>query len=277
MAKMEGKVALITGGASGIGAATARLFVEEGARVLVADMQEDKGQELVKELGENCCFARANVTQEPDVEGAVGEAVKRWGRLDCIYNNAGFGGALGPIESISAEDYNMTFDVLLKGVFFGMKYAAPVMKAQQSGSIVSTSSAAGVEAGMAAHLYSVAKAAVIHLTKSVALELGEFGIRVNCICPGAIVTPLAIGRPSPTERQENELREGAASLHALRRVGEPEEIARAALWLASDDSSFVTGQALAVDGGVTAGRPWRKLAEFHRTSHPIRMYRVPDK
>ena len=123
----------------------------------------------------------------------------------------------------------------------------------------------------------MAKAAVIHLTKSVALELGEFGIRVNCICPGAIVTPLAIGRPSPTERQENELRKGAASLHALRRVGEPEEIARAALWLASDDSSFVTGQALAVDGGVTARRPWGKMAEFHRPAHPIRMYRVPDK
>ena len=277
MGKLDGKVALITGGASGIGAATVRMFAAEGARVLIADMQEDKGQDIAEELGEQAVFHQVNVTQEAEVKAAIDAAVERWGRLDCIFNNAGFGGALGPIESISVEDYDMTFDVLLKGVFLGIKHAAPIMKKQQSGSIISTSSAAGIEAGMATHLYSVAKAGVIHLTKSVALELGEFNIRLNCICPGAIVTPLAVGRPTPTDRQVAGLRKGAAHMHPLGRVGEPEEIAKAALWLASDDSSFVTGQALAVDGGITAGRPWRDLPEFHRTSHPIRMYRVPGR
>ena len=274
MGKLDGRVAIITGGASGIGAATVQLFAAEGARVLVADLQVEKGQELAKQLGENAAFMEVNVTREEDVAGMVNTAVSRWGRLDCLYNNAGFGGALGPIESTQVEEYDMTFDVLLKSVFLGMKHAAPVMKNQKSGSIISTASAAGLEAGMAPHLYSVAKAGVVHLTKSVALELGEHGIRVNCICPGAIVTPLAIGRPQPRPEQEKALRENAARMHALNRVGEPEEIARAALWLASDDSSFVTGQALAVDGGVTAGRPWRNLPEFQRTPHPIRMYRL---
>ena len=129
---------------------------------------------------------------------------------------------------------------------------------------------------MPPHLYSVAKAGVVHLTRSTALELGEWGVRVNCICPGAIVTPLAVGRPEPSEQQIEALRKNAADLHPLGRVGEPEEIAKAALWLASNDSSFVTGQALAVDGGVTAGRRWRDLPEFQRTPHPIRMYRPPE-
>ena len=276
MGKLDGRVAIITGGASGIGAATVQLFVAEGARVLIADLQVEKGQELAQKLGENAAFVEVNVTREADVAGAINTAVSRWGQLDCVYNNAGFGGALGPIESTEVEEYDMTFDVLLKSVFLGMKHAAPIMKRQKSGSIISTASAAGLEAGMAPHLYSVAKAGVVHLTKSVALELGEYGIRVNCICPGAIVTPLAIGRPEPRAEQEKALRENAARMHALNRVGEPDEIARAAVWLASDESSFVTGQAIAVDGGVTAGRPWRSLPEFQRTPHPIRMYRLPN-
>lgn len=277
MGKLDGKVALVTGGASGIGAATVRLFAAEGARVVIADMQDDKGQDVARALGADGAFVHVNVTLEDEVQAAVETAVERWGRLDCLFNNAGFGGALGPIESTSVEEYDMTFDVLLKGVFLGIKHAAPVMKRQRAGSILSTASVAGIEAGVGPHLYSVAKAGVIHLTKSVALELGEYGIRANCICPGAIVTPLAVGKPAPTERQVEGLRRGAADMHALGRVGEPEEIAHAALWLASDDASFVTGQALAVDGGITAGRPWRALPEFHRTPHPIRMYRVPGR
>lgn len=276
MGKLDGKVALVTGRASGIGAATVRLFAAEGARVVIADMQDDKGQEIARALGADGAFVHVNVTLEAEVQAAVETAVERWGRLDCLFNNAGFGGALGPIESTSVEEYDMTFDVLLKGVFLGIKHAAPVMKRQRAGSILSTASVAGIEAGVGPHLYSVAKAGVIHLTKSVALELGEYGIRANCICPGAIVTPLAVGKPAPTERQVEGLRRGAADMHALGRVGEPEEIAHAALWLASDDASFVTGQALAV-GGITAGRPWRALPEFQRTPHPIRMYRVPEK
>ena len=133
MGKLDGKVAMITGGASGIGAATVGMFAAEGARVLIADMQEDKGQEIAKELGDQGVFVRVNVTQETEVKGAIETAVERWGQLDCIYNNAGFGGALGPIESISVEDYDMTFDVLLKGAFLGIKHAAPIMKKQRSG------------------------------------------------------------------------------------------------------------------------------------------------
>ena len=125
---------------------------------MVADMQADKGQEMARELGDQGAFVQVNVTREAEVKAAIETTVERWGQLDCIYNNAGFGGALGPVESISVEDYDMTFDVLLKGVFLGIKHAVPVMKKQRSGSIISTSSAAGVEAGMATHLYSVAKA-----------------------------------------------------------------------------------------------------------------------
>jgi len=271
--RLEGRVAVITGGASGIGAASARLFVAEGARVLVADMQEDRGKEIATELGESAAFRRTDVTREEDVKTAVDEAVARWGRLDCMFNNAGFGGALGPIESTSVEEFDLTFDVLLKGVFLGIKHAAPIMKRQGAGSIINTASVAGLQTGNSPHLYSVAKAAVIHLTRSVALELGEAGIRVNCICPGIIATPLAAGRTDVSEEQLVKLRRALAGSQALGRIGDPEDIARAALWLASDESSFVTGQAQVVDGGAFAGRPWKKQADWITQHRPIRMYR----
>jgi len=273
MNRLEGQVAIITGGASGIGAASVRLFAAEGARVLVADMQEDRGKELAESLGDSVAFRRVDVTLEEDVEAAIGEATHRWGRLDCMYNNAGFGGALGPIESTTVEDFDITFDVLVKGVFLGIKHAARAMKEQGSGSIISTASVAGLQTGYAPHLYSVAKAAVIHLTRSVALELGESGIRVNCICPGIIATPLAAGRTGASDEQLAKLRKALARSQALGRIGDPEDIAQAALWLASEDSSFVTGHAQVVDGGVFAGRPWHKQADWITQPRPIRMYR----
>ncbi|MCS6926281.1 MAG: glucose 1-dehydrogenase [Candidatus Binatia bacterium] len=276
MGKLEGKVAVITGGASGIGAATVRLFVSEGARVLIADMQEDKGRALAAELGETVAFHKVNVTREPEVKAAIETAVARWGRLDCLFNNAGFGGALGPLESISLQDFDMTFAVLVKGVFLGLKHAAPIMKRQRAGTILNTGSVAGLQAGIGPHVYSAAKAAVVHLTKSAALELADWGVRVNCICPGAIATPLAAGRPDAAPEHLDQLRRSMANAHPLGRVGEPEEIARAALWLASDDSSFVTGHALVVDGGMIAGRPWRKQPDLWRTPRPIRMYRLDN-
>ena len=200
--RLEGKVAVITGGASGIGAATAALFVDEGARVVIGDMQADVGEETAGRLGANCAFQPCDVSKEADVAALVEAATSRWGRLDAIYNNAGFGGALGPIESLSEDDIDITFDVLLKGVIFGMKYAAPVMKAQESGSIISTASVAGLTTGYGPHLYNVAKAAVIHLTRSVANELAEQNIRVNCICPGFIATPLAANAPIGTSGRD---------------------------------------------------------------------------
>ncbi|MPY95260.1 MAG: SDR family oxidoreductase, partial [Acidimicrobiia bacterium] len=193
--RLEGKVAVVTGGASGIGAATVELFVAEGARVVIGDLQGEVGEEVAGSLGERASFLPCDVSKEDQVKALVDEAVSRFGRLDCIYNNAGFGGAIGPVESITEDDFDLTFDVLLKGVFFGMKHAAPVLKAQGSGSIISTASMAGLRTGIGAHLYNVAKAAVIHLTSSVANELAEQSIRVNCVCPGFVGTPLAAGKP----------------------------------------------------------------------------------
>ncbi|MBP1601564.1 MAG: Dehydrogenase short-chain alcohol dehydrogenase like protein [Acidobacteria bacterium] len=260
MAKMTGKVAIVTGGASGIGSATVRLFVQEGARVLIADIQDQKGERLARELGESAAYFHADVSRECEVKAVVDRAVERFGRLDCIFNNAGFSRAHGGIEQISVEDWDSHMAVLLRGVFLGMKHAAPVMRRQASGSIINTSSVAGIQTGYAGHIYSAAKAGVIQLTRCVAMELGEAGVRVNCICPGAIATPI-FGRafgldPEAADRTIGIVKAALAPRQPLGRAGLPEDIAAAALWLASDDSSFVNGHALVVDGGLTGGRMW---------------------
>ena len=207
----------------------------------------------------------------------IAEATERWGRLDCLYNNAGFGGALGPIGATTVDDFDLTMDVLLKSVFLGMKHASPVMQAQGSGSIISTASVAGLRVGYAPHLYSVAKCAVIHLTKTVALELGEHNVRVNAICPGFIATPLAAGRPDADESQIQQMRDAGATSQVLGRVGEPNDIANLALFLASDESAWITGQEFIVDGGFEAGRPWSKWPKFARMERPIRHHRPPGR
>ena len=271
MGKLDGKVAVITGAASGMGAATAQLFASEGARVLVTDMNEAKGQDVAERLGPNGEFKRVDVSREEDIADAVDQVQSGWGRLDVMFNNAGFGGARGPIESISEADFDLTVDVLLKGVFFGMKHAAPIMKQQGFGSIISTASVAGLQAGESPHLYTATKAAVIHLTKSVALELGQQGIRVNAICPGVVATPLAHG-PLDEERRKK-FRDRFGRHQPIGRVGEAEDIAQAALFLASDDSTFITGTAMVVDGGAYAGRPWHRQSELMTGQGPIKLYR----
>jgi len=260
MGRLEGKVAIITGGASGIGEASARLFVEEGASVLIADVQDDKGWTLAEELGIRAEYLHADVSLESDVEALVSRAVEAYGRLDCMFNNAGIAGPTGPIESVNVESFNEAIGVLLRGVFLGIKHAAPVMKRQGSGSIVNTASVAGLRTGYGNHIYSAAKAGVIQLTRSVAMELGESGVRVNCICPGFIPTPM-IGRArglsiAEADRKLDPIRKSFTMAQPLQRPGAPADIAKAALWLASDDSSFVNGHALVVDGGVTGGRMW---------------------
>lgn len=275
--RLQDRVAIITGAASGIGAETAWLFVAEGAKVLIADMQQDKGEALAAELGEAADFRKVDVSKEADVSGSVDQAVGRWGRLDIMFNNAGFGGALGPLETTSVEDFDLTFDVLVKGVFLGIKHATPVMREQGGGSIISTASVAGLQAGWSPHLYSVAKAAVIHLTKSAALELGEYGIRCNCICPGVIATPLAAGHPATTPEQLDKFKRSLGKTQVLGRIGDPRDIANAALWLAGDESGYVTGHAQVVDGGAFAGPPWRKQGEWITSARPIRMYRPEDR
>ena len=271
MGKLDGKVAVITGAASGMGAATAQLFASEGARVLVTDMNEAKGQDVAERLGPNGEFKRVDVSREEDIAAAVDQVRSVWGRLDVMFNNAGFGGARGPIESISEADFDLTVDVLLKGVFFGMKHAAPIMKQQGFGSIISTASVAGLQAGESPHLYTATKAAVIHLTKSVALELGQQGIRVNAICPGVVATPLAHGPLDEERRKKFRARFGRHQ--PIGRVGEAEDIAQAALFLASDDSTFITGTAMVVDGGAYAGRPWHRQSELMTGQGPIKLYR----
>ncbi|MFN0030412.1 MAG: SDR family NAD(P)-dependent oxidoreductase [Acidimicrobiales bacterium] len=277
MGRLDGRVAAITGGASGIGAGTVRRFVEEGAKVLIADLDAEKGAALAAELGAATAFLRTDVSKEEDVAAMISETTDRFGRIDVLYNNAGFGGALGPIEATSLADYDLTMDVLLKSVFLGMKHVAPVMKAQGSGSIISTASVAGIRVGYAPHLYSVAKCAVIHLTKTVALELGEHGIRVNAICPGFIATPLAAGRPDADESQIEQMRAAGASSQVMGRVGEPLDIANMALFLASDESEWITGREFVVDGGFEAGPPWSKWPRFARMERPIRHHRPPDR
>ena len=277
MDRLDGKVAAITGGASGIGAGTVRRFVEEGAKVLIADLDEAKGGALAADLGSAAAFLRTDVSKEEDIAAMVVETTDRFGRIDVLFNNAGFGGALGPIESTTVADFDLTMDVLLKSVFLGMKHVTPVMKAQRSGSIISTASVAGIRAGYSPHLYGVAKCAVIHLSRTVALELGEHGIRVNAICPGFIATPLAFGRPDADESQIDQMRAAGAASQVLGRVGEPVDIANMALFLASDESEWITGREFVVDGGFEAGPPWSRWPAFARMERPIRHHRPPDR
>ena len=275
--RLKDKVAIITGASSGIGAESARLFAENGARVLIADMQEELGREVAKSIGEAAAFQRVDVSSEIDVCEMIEAATERWGTVDVLFNNAGFGGAIGPIESTSLADYEVTFDVLLKGVFLGMKYVAPVMKRQRSGSIINTASIAAYLGGASPHLYGVAKAAVVKLTETVSLELGAVGIRVNCICPGFIATPLAAGHVEPTDDELSQLRREAGPLQPIGRIGEPADIAHAALFLASDESTFVTGHSLVVDGGLTAGPAWSQWPEWMTQNRPLKMYRPLDR
>lgn len=250
MGRLDGKVAVITGGASGIGEASVRRFVAEGARVVIADLLDARGEALAAELGAAAVYAHTDVRDEARVKGAIDTAVRRFGRLDCMFNNAGIGGVSGPIARTDMDAYEETMAVLLRGVVLGMKHAAPILSQQGSGTIISTASIAGLQRGQGAHIYSAAKAAVINLTRSVALELGERGVRVNCICPGGIATPLVLDNPRLLSSVPREMRvAGMAQMQPIRRAGQPLDIAQAALWLASDESSFVTGQAIVVDGG----------------------------
>jgi len=273
--RLTGKVAVITGGASGIGAATAQRFVAEGARVVIGDLQDAPGADLAAALGDAACYRHANVAREDDVAGLVAEAVDRWGRLDVLFNNAGFVGATGSFDDTSEAEYDLTMNVLLKSVFFGIKHAAPVMRAQRSGSIVSTASVCGLTPSIGTHLYNVAKAGVVMMTKSLALELAEFGIRVNCVCPGYVATGLAAGGsltdlgPEKTAERLATTRARMASSQPIQRMGEPDDVAALVTWLASDESSWITGTAQVIDGGLTLGKPWRKQPSTVTVHRPL--------
>jgi NAD(P)-dependent dehydrogenase (short-subunit alcohol dehydrogenase family) len=259
MHDMTGKVAIITGGASGIGAATARLFIEQKMSVLIADIQETAGAKLAADLGPHAEFCRVDVSRESEMSSVVKRAEERHGRLDVMFNNAGFYGSLRPILEQGVDDFDRLLAVNLRGTFLGIKHAARVMKAQGSGCIINTASAAGLRAGYAGHLYSATKAAIVQLTTSTAMELGESGVRVNCICPGGILTPIvaeALDVPTGANGHLERLSPILAQMQPIRRAGRPEDIAQAALYLASDAASFINGHALVVDGGLIGGRQW---------------------
>ena len=265
MKKLEGKTAIITGGASGIGEATVRLFIDEGAQVIIADIQEERGKKLAAQLGGNASFQYTDVSKESDIEAVVAHACSRFGGLDCMVNNAGIAGSYvrSSVREVPADDFDQTIAVDVKGVFLGIKHAAQIMVDQGHGAIITTASTAGFRVGYAPHVYTMAKAAVIHLTRSTAMELGEHGVRVNCVCPGAVATPIfgkSLGLDAEAaDRTLNTLTDALSQIQPIKRACMPADIARAILWLASDDAGFVNGHALVVDGGLVGGQPWSNM------------------
>lgn len=248
--RLVGKVAVITGAGSGMGLATAARFVAEGAKVVIADLNAETGEAAAASLGEAARFTRCDVAVEDDVAAAVALATDVFGRLDVVFNNAGIGGAFGPITEIDVDDWDTTFAVLVRGVFLGTKHAARVMIDQgEGGAIINTASIAGLGGGAGPQAYSAAKAAVVNLSTTTALELAPHAIRVNAICPGVIFTPLMHGG------DEADAEALIDELQPLPKRGEGDDIAATALWLASDDAAFVSGESIRVDGALLAAGP----------------------
>ena len=252
--RLAGRVAVITGGASGLGAAMAGRFVEEGASVVLGDIQDEQGSAVAAALGSAASYRHCDVLVEADVAALVDLAVATHGRLDVMVNNAGVVGARGPIASTPAAEFERTVAIHLNGTFYGMKHAARVMQPQGSGSIVSLSSVAGVQGGLGPHAYAAAKHGIVGLTENVAAELCRSGIRVNCIAPGSTATPMvAKARLDDHQAMDAVVAQLAERSPIKDRPGMPEDIANAALYLACDESGNTNGHCLVVDGGLTTG------------------------
>jgi NAD(P)-dependent dehydrogenase (short-subunit alcohol dehydrogenase family) len=266
MGRLEGKVAIITGGTSGIGKRTVERFVEEGAQVVIAARRETEGRAIEEASGGKARFIRTDVSKEADIVAMIAFALDNFGRLDVLFNNAGCPAPVGGIETIPLDAYEKALSVLLGGVMLGMKHAAPVMVKQRSGSIINCGSIAGHQAGWSTSMiYSAAKAAVIHLSRLVGMQLGEQGVRVNSVSPGAIATGIfakALGLPTEEAEKTAGLIEAAfAPLQPIKRGGVPDDIANAVVYLATDEASFVNATDLLVDGGITGGRQWTAAQE----------------
>ncbi|ORL15997.1 glucose 1-dehydrogenase [Prescottella equi] len=260
MTELDGKVAVVTGGASGIGAATCTLLTERGARVVVTDIDDERGKAVATTLGENAFYVHTDVTREEDVMAAVRAATDKFGRLDAMVNNAGRVGAWTFIADTTADEWDASFAVLARSAFLGTKHAARVMREQGFGAIVNVASVAGLRTGFGPHPYGAAKAAVLQMTRSAARELAEFGVRVNAVTPGGVATRIT-GHGAGLEGEAldasvDEVRRGLASFQPIPRAGEGADIAGAIAYLASDDATFVTGQNIVVDGGLTLGKGW---------------------
>jgi len=261
MGRLDGKVAVITGATSGIGWRTAEIFVAEGAKVVAAGRRAAEGEALAKKLGANGAFKQTDVTDEAQMKALISHAVDKFGRIDCLFNNAGGPAQTGGIEGLDVAQFDAAMATLVRSVMLGMKHAAPHMRRQGSGSIINNGSIAGHLGGYSSSLvYGAAKAAVIHFTKCVAMELGEAGIRVNSISPGAIATGIlakAMGlEPGAADNKADVLEGLFKSAQPIPRAGIPDDIAHAAVFLASDQSSFINGADLVIDGGVIGGRNW---------------------
>ena len=252
--RLQGKVAVITGAASGIGAATARRFKEEGCALILGDIQSDLGHDLANALGDRVFFEHCNVTLEADVKKLVDRALSAFGQLDIMFNNAGIVGAKGPIDQTPADEWRITTDILINGVFYGVKHAAAVMKQQRSGSIINMSSGAGVMGGLAPHAYTTAKHAVIGLTTSASAELCQHNVRVNAIAPFSMATPMVADAHLQDHHATDEVAKTLAANSPLPgRAGTALDVANAALWLGSDESGYTSGLTLTTDAGVTTG------------------------
>lgn len=249
--QFEGKVALVTGASSGIGRASALAFAREGAKVIVADVLVEGGEEtvrMIKEAGGEALFVKTDVSKASEVENLIHKAVETYGRLDCASNNAGIEGKSAPTADCTEENWDRTININLKGAWFCMKYEIPQMLKQGGGAIVNTASVAGLVGFQGLPAYSASKGGIIQLTRVAALEYAKAGIRVNAVCPGVI-------RTSMVERLQGgqaEAEAGFIAMEPVGRMGKPEEIAEAIVWLCSDAASFVTGHPMVVDGGLVA-------------------------
>jgi NAD(P)-dependent dehydrogenase (short-subunit alcohol dehydrogenase family) len=251
MPRLEDKVALITGGGSGIGKAAALLFSSEGARICISDIDSARGEEtarLITSQGREALFVRADVSKAQDAQKMVNETIRKYNTLDILFNNAGISADLSILDT-TEDDWDRMININLKGVFLGCKYALPHMIRSKRGSIINMSSVSGIMGSQNLAAYCASKGGVLMLTRAMACDLGPYGIRVNCICPSHIITPMVEGFISELPKSNVE---SVARRYPLRRFGKPEEVAKVALFLASEDSSFMTGSALVVDGGSIA-------------------------